>query len=328
MKNHLKVFLLLSLATLLLPAACTIKLPDFTKIHPLREKKIDGSGKDKILIIEINGTLTQTDYLKNMQGKPKINIVARIKEELQLAEKDPDIKALLLLINSPGGEVTAADIIYHELEVFKSKRNLPIITSFGAMGASGAYYIAMTSNKIIAQPTSMVGSIGIIINSANLTGLMKKLGVEAVTYKSGEFKDMGSPFKPGEQTERVFFETIVNNLHQHFIKRVAEGRGLPVKDVAQLANGRIYTSEQALENGLIDEIGYIENAVALAKKEAGLLSATIIMYHRANEFRENVYNQNQSISNQVLGVDLDYLLYKSSSQLLYLWHLPMSHQAR
>ena len=299
---------------------CNITVPDFTKIHPLTEKKIEGEGPHKILIMEISGAITRVDYLKNIQGKPKINIVARVKEELQLAQKDANLKAIILLIDSPGGEVTASDIVYHELQMFKARQSIPIITCIVSVGASGAYYIAMASDKIVAHPTAIVGSIGVIINSVNVTGLMEKLGIQSVNYKSGRYKDMGSPLKPADPEERRLFEQMILSMHQQFIDIVASGRKMEPGAVKELAQGKVYTAAQARENGLIDKIGYIEDAINLAKEQAGISNASIIMYNRAGDFRDNYYNKNQSISSQFLGLDIKELISGSQPETLYRWN--------
>ena len=265
---------------------CVVNIPDPTATLPLIEKKISGEGGKKILIIEISGTISRMDYIENIQGKQKINLVSRVKEELELAKRDDNIRALILLIDSPGGEVTASDLIYHELRKFKREKKIPIISNIVSVGASGSYYVAMVSDKIVAQPTSIVGSIGVIINSVNIKRLMDKIGVDNVTYKSGKYKDLGSPLKPVVAEETKILLNIIKYLHHNFIEIVMDGRQLSRQEVEQIADGSIFTPVQAKNKGLIDSIGYIDDSIKLAKQLAHLTSASIIMYQRGKRFQE------------------------------------------
>lgn len=302
-----------------LVSGCVFSLPDHSRTQPLVETRIGGEGADKILVMEISGAITQEDQVQNLQGKRKINPVAQTKEKLGMALADPDIRAIILLINSPGGEVTASDILYHELMTFKQRKGIPIVTSITSVGASGAYYVAMASNKVVAHPTSIVGSIGVIINSMNVTRLMEKIGVEDVTYKSGKYKDMGSPLKPVSEEETEIFESIVNHFHNQFVDVVAKGRNMERREVEKLATGRIFNAADARQKGLVDEIGYIDTAIETAKREARLTAASIIMYHRQDVYRENIYNRNASMSSNFLGFEFSDLVSKQNPDFLYLW---------
>ncbi|MFQ5716301.1 MAG: signal peptide peptidase SppA, partial [Nitrospinales bacterium] len=187
-----------------------------------------------------------------MGATAETGMVERIREILKKAEKDDEIKALLLRINSPGGTVTSSDIIYHDLKTFKKKKNVKIYAAFMDLAASGGYYIAMAADRIIAHPTSITGSIGVLALKVDLTKLMKKVGVDMEVVKSGDKKDFMSPFRPFTETERKLFQKSIDEFHQRFVETIAKNRrGLDLPDVEALADGRIYNARQALENKLV-----------------------------------------------------------------------------
>ena len=159
---------------------------------PLRENVLEGEGDSKVLLIELSGLISSQDRSGVLQ---RPNLVAHMKEMLSLAEKDSDIKAIVIRINSPGGTVTASDVLYHEVLKFKKKRDIPVITSIMDLGTSGGYYVAAAGDAIIAHPSSVTGSIGVIMLTVNASGLLEKIGVEATAVTSGPRKDMGSPLR-------------------------------------------------------------------------------------------------------------------------------------
>ncbi len=250
---------------------CTfVSISLISPVEPLKETTVSGSGKDKILIIDISGIISEEgkSSLVGLSGEP--DIVTRIREELKLAAKDKHIKAIILRINSPGGTVTAADIIYHEIEQFKEKTGIKVIACIMDLGASGGYYVAVSADKIVAHPTTVTGSIGVIMLNLSFEGLLQKIGVKDTSIKSGEYKDMGSPLKTMTEEERKIFQGIMNNLYERFLAVIAKNRKeLTPEKIRSLADGRIYTAQQALELKLIDQIGYLDETIAQAKKDAG-----------------------------------------------------------
>src|SRR3972149_5072856 len=162
-------------------------------VQPLRETTVMGKGKEKVLIVDISGIISEEEKRGSagLSGEP--DMVARIKEELKTAAKDKHIKAVILRINSPGGTVTASDIIYHEIEQFKKKTNNKVIACIMDLGASGGYYVAVSADRIVAHPTTVTGSIGVIMLNLSVEGLLQKIGVKDTSIKTGEHKDMGSP---------------------------------------------------------------------------------------------------------------------------------------
>ena len=292
-------------------------------VEPLRETTVMGKGKEKVLIVEISGIISEEEKrgIAGLSGEP--DMVARIKEELKTAAKDKRVKAVVLRINSPGGTVTASDMIYHEIEQFKKKTNIKIIACIMDLGASGGYYVAVSADKIVAHPTTVTGSIGVIMLNLSVEELLQKIGVKDTSVKTGTHKDMGSPLKTMTEEERKIFQGILDNMYERFLSVIAENRkNLTQEKLKLLADGRIYTARQALEYGLIDQIGYLDEAITLAKQEAGLTTARVIIYHRPGAYRNNIYSQlgNSSFSTiNLLNIDLKTFVRSGTPSFMYLW---------
>ncbi len=195
--------------------------------------------------------------------------------EIKEYVKDPLIKAIVLRIDSPGGAVAPAQEIYEEIKKAVAKKK--VIASMGSIAASGGYYIASPATKIIANPGTLTGSIGVIMEIPNLEGLMSKLGIKTEVVKSGEKKDMASVFRGIKKEERAILQKVLDNVHDQFITAVAEGRKMPYEDVKQLADGRIFTGEQALKVGLVDKLGNIEDAVQVAAELSGIKGEPVLI---------------------------------------------------
>jgi protease-4 len=195
--------------------------------------------------------------------------------EIKEYVKDPLIKAIVLRIDSPGGAVAPAQEIYEEIKKAVAKKK--VIASMGSIAASGGYYIASPATKIIANPGTLTGSIGVIMEIPNLEGLMSKLGIKTEVVKSGEKKDMASVFRGIKKEERAILQKVLDNVHDQFITAVAEGRKMPYEDVKQLADGRIFTGEQALKVGLVDKLGNIEDAVQVAADLSGIKGEPVLI---------------------------------------------------
>jgi protease-4 len=219
-------------------------------------------------------------------------MVARLREELQKASQDKKVKGVILRLNTPGGTVTASDIIYQEITRFKRKRNLPVVACMMELATSGGYYVSIAADTIVAHPTSVTGSLGAIAIKFNAQGLMEKIGIEDETITAGDKKDLFSPLRPLTEEERVIIQDMLNEFHQRFISLIAENRKtLSLEQVKTLADGRVYTADQALKNGLVDQIGYLEDAIELMKRKAGLDQAKVVMYHRPYSYKNNIYSQ-------------------------------------
>lgn len=218
---------------------------------------LEGEGllwaeKERIALIEINGVITESEGTI---------------ENLKKFGQQETVKGIVLRIDSPGGGVVPAQEIYREVLAIKEKGK-PIVASMGNTAASGGYYIACAANKILANPGSITGSIGVIMSLSNIEELLGKIGLKATVIKSGKHKDMGSPLRPLSEEEQGILQRLLDNVHYQFIKAVARGRKLPLDKVKELADGRIFTGQQAKNLGLIDQLGTLEDAIAYAGKLA------------------------------------------------------------
>lgn len=287
---------------------------------PLEEVQLSGTGDGKVLLVDLSGVISsqETDGFI-----PKPSMVATLKEELTRAAQDDKIKALVIRINSPGGTVTASDILYHELRTFKESKKVPVVASIMDVGASGGYYIASAADSILAHPSSVTGSIGVIMLTVNARGLLEKVGVEANTVTSGPRKDMGSPFRPMTQEERAIFQSVIDSFYHRFLQVVQEGRpALQAEQVKKLADGRIYSGEQAKAAGLVDGIGYLDEAIEAAKRRATLSEARVVTYRRPGDYQNNIYSRvfgtGMGLASMA-NLDLLSLVRGGTPQFMYLW---------
>ena len=216
---------------------------------------------DKIAVVEIKGVITQS---------------SGIIEELNQYQEDDGVKAIILRIDSPGGGVGPSQEIHREILKIKSKKK--VITSMGSVAASGGYYIACASDLIIANPGTITGSIGVLMEFTNIEELFKKIGIKGVVIKSGEHKDIGSPLREMTPEEKKIVQGVIDNVHHQFVQAVAEGRKMDREKVVQIADGRILTGEQAKQIGLVDQIGNLQDAIDIVAKMVGIEGKPIILY--------------------------------------------------
>lgn len=310
---------LLVLFVWLLMQGCTFNFPLFPGPGPLQETQVGGTGKAKVVLIEVSGVISSQDREGFM---PAPNLIASVKEQLTRAAQDDNVKAVVLRINTPGGTVTASDIIHHELKTFKASRKIPVVASIMDVGASGGYYIASAADTVLAHPSSVTGSIGVIMLTINARGLLEKVGIEATAVTSGPRKDMGSPFRTMTQEERAIFQGLIDSFYQRFLNVVQEGRPqLQMDQIKKLADGRIYTGDQAKAAGLVDEVGYLEDAIDVAKKKVGIAEARVVMYKRPGEYSNNVYSRFVT-PGPLAGLadfDLMSIVRGGTPQFMYLW---------
>jgi len=315
--NLQRIFICL-LAVCSIQGCAFISIPLSSRTLPLEEKVLEGEGRDKILLIDISGVISSEKKRSFADLDAGPDMVARVKEELTQAAEDDRIKAIILKINSPGGTVTASDIIYKELLKFKEKNKMYVTASLMDIAASGGYYIACAADTIVAHPTTVTGSIGVIAMKFNVKGLMDKLGVEDDTIKAGDMKDILSPFRPMTDEERKIIQDIIDSLHQQFMEAVVQGRQeLSLDEVKPLADGRVFTAKQALDAELIDDIGYLDDAIEITKKETDIKEARIITYYRPSAYKNNIYSQTSfSVFNFGENDFLSYL----PVRFMYLWN--------
>ena len=189
-------------------------------------------------------------------------------KQLNDLRKDDRVKAVVLRIDSPGGVVGPSQEIHAEIKKLAKKKK--VVVSMGSVAASGGYYIAAAANYIFANPGTITGSIGVLMRFSNMEGLMGKIGMKAFTLKTGKFKDVGSPAHPMSEPERAMLQAVIDNAHSQFVKAVAEGRKLPEAEVRTIADGRIFTGEQALALKLVDRIGTLQDAIEEAGRLGGI----------------------------------------------------------
>jgi protease-4 len=191
-------------------------------------------------------------------------------EELRKFRENPNVKAIVLRIDSPGGGVVPSQEIYSEVLKTRTEGRVKVVTSMGNLAASGGYYIAAATDRIVANPGTLTGSIGVIMELANVRGLMEKVGVQSVVIKSGKHKDLASPFRTMSVEDRAILQTVLDDVHDQFIQAVAAGRAMKVDQVRDLADGRIFTGRQARTVKLVDELGDLQDAIKLAGKMGGI----------------------------------------------------------
>lgn len=216
---------------------------------------LDISGEDRIALIRVEGVILDAQQTVS---------------DLRKFGESPSVKAIVLRIDSPGGGVVPSQEIHDAVLRVRNKQNKAVVASMGTVAASGGYYIAAATDRIMANPGTLTGSIGVIMELANLEGLLKKIGVENVVVKSGRHKDIGSPFRKMSDEDRRILQSVMDDVHTQFIEAVAEGRSLDVADVQPLADGRIFTGRQAKEIKLVDELGDLDDAIRLAADLGGI----------------------------------------------------------
>ncbi len=247
-----------------------------------------GWGAGKIAIIPIEGVLANTKeggFLSAVE-----NPLSLYAQQLNAAAADDSVKAVVLRINSPGGTVASAEAMYEMLRRFKHNTGKPVVAATSEVCASGAYFIACASDRIVAQPTAIVGSIGVIFNTFDASGTMAKIGLKSEAVKSGPNKDMGSPFKPLEKTERDIMQGMVDEYFDRFKNVVRDCR--TIKDEATFAlvtDGRIFSGQRATELGLVDQVGLLEDAIALARQLSNAPKAGVVTYKRPYAYSGSIY---------------------------------------
>jgi len=281
----------------------------------------EGSAVEKILLIDIDGPISNRPKKTLVGFRSDTGMVDRIREILKKAEKDKNIKGILLRVNSPGGTVTSSDIIYHEIKSFKERFKVKVYVSVIDVAASGGYYVALAGDSIMVHPTSLVGSIGVLALKLNLESLMDKVGVEWEVVKSSKKKDFMSPFRPLTKEERVLFQETIDRYYDRFVDIVVLNRdGLDIKEVRALADGRVYNARQALNNHLVDSIGYLKDLVELAKKELDQPDLKVVTYSRPREYKSNYYSSMGSTPKiNLINLDLGFDWNQISPQFLFLW---------
>src|SRR6266566_3830661 len=244
-------------------------------------------GGAKVVIIEVEGMLLNAKSGGFLQAQE--NDVSLFAQQLQKAGHDPAVKAIILRINSPGGTVSASDLMYDEILRFKQRTKKIVVASAQDIAASGAYYVACAADKVVVQSTSVIGSIGVIFNTFDLSGSLDKIGARTNVIKSGPLKDMASPFKPMADDERVIMQGMVNEFYARFKSVVQTNRKMDDTTLAAVSDGRVFTGARAVELHLADQAGLLPDAIKLAKDLAKAPSARVVMYKRPYGYSGSIY---------------------------------------
>lgn len=321
MKNWFWIPAVLAMLTILGCATPKIKLFSDSS-DPYREFTLEGSATPKILVLQANGMIEEGPDRGFLRDRP--GLVPDIVSQLRLAEQDDDIAAVVLKINSPGGSVTASDVLYHELNAFKEKTGVKMVAVFMGLAASGGYYIALPADRIVAHPTSITGSVGVVFLQPKVTGLMEKLGVGVDVSKSGAQKDMGSPFRPSTDEERRLLQDLTERLGGRFVDLLKKHRKLSPEALVEVRTARIFLAEEALVLGLVDRIGYVDDALQTAKGLAGLPEdARVVVYRRVAFPNDTVYNaagtRNGTATPELIHVDLPGSMSALGTGFFYIW---------
>jgi protease-4 len=324
-KRHggfLGMYLIMAILAMTACGCAFVNVSLFQPALPLQEKVIEGEGPGKVLVIDVSGVLSYEEQRRASVFKEEINVVARVKEELEKASKDDEIKALILRIQSPGGTVNASDLLYHEIMQFKKERHVKVVACFLGIATSGGYYVATAADHIFAQPTTLTGSIGTIAIKFNVHGLMEKIGVEEETVKSGGKKDIWSPFRPSTEEEKKILQSIIDEYQHKFLQVVQSGRrSITEADLALVKDGRVFSGTQALEVHLVDQLGYLQDAIQWAKSSIGMKQAKVVVYHRPGTYVNNIYSLSQAGAwSWAEQLDQGALLHRRPAyRFMYLW---------
>jgi protease IV len=290
MKTHQNTVFRLLVLMLVITGCAAPRISIFFKNgEPLKEYTLQGSTKGKVLIISIKGKIT--DDVESGLIRKKPSMVQEIVAQLKKAEKDKDVSAVLLVIDSPGGSVTASDVLYHEIVRFKEKTGTKMVAAMMDVAASGGYYIALPADAIVAHPTTITGSVGVLFLQPKVVGLMDKIGVDVQVSKSGANKDIGSPFRTATAQEKQIIQEMTDKLARRFLDLVAQHRRIDATGMTDIASAKVYLADEAQRLGLVDRLGYLNDAVDEARRLAGLgKDAKVVVYRREKYENDTMYN--------------------------------------
>ena len=242
------IFIIAVMIVLLLVGCQSTRIRLFpSAADPLEEFTLEGKEKGKVLVISIRGTISDAPQRRFLSTRP--SMVQEVVSQLRKAEEDPEVKAVLLKVNSPGGSVTASDILYNEIVTFKQKTKAKVVVAMMGVAASGGYYISLPADYILAHPTSITGSVGVLFLRPDVAGLMDKIGVGVEVSKTGQNKDMGSPFRKATAEEKQIIEDLIDRLGERFLDRIAEHRQIGAHNLKAISTARIFLADDACKIG-------------------------------------------------------------------------------
>jgi len=281
---------------------------------------VQSRAKEKILLMDISGVIASSvkPGIFNKEG----DVLSQVYFRLKKAAEDTRVKGIVLRLDTPGGEVTASDIIYHEILNFKKRTGVPVLALMMGLTASGGYYIASACDLLVAHPSTLTGSIGVISLFPNLEGLMDKLGVQVHVIKSGKLKDSGSLFRQMTSEEQDVFQKIVDEYHQNFKDVVYQNRKnyLSQEELEKWADGRVMSASQALKAKLIDEIGYFDKALQMILDLAALPEAKVVSYTYFPSRKTNIYAASLKQDSLLESESIQEMARSLKSGFYYLWH--------
>ncbi|MFB1098075.1 signal peptide peptidase SppA [Terribacillus sp. JSM ZJ617] len=237
----------------------------------------DGDMMNRIAVLKVEGTIQDTGEEASLLGSGTYNHAAFL-EQLEQAGMDDTVGGVIIEVNSPGGGVVESAEIHDKVVEIQEEYGKPVYVSMGNTAASGGYYLAASANKIVAHPATLTGSIGVIMSSLNYAELADKIGIKEEVIKSAEHKDIMSGARDMTDEERDILQSIIDDMYADFVQVIVDGRGMPEDKVRELGDGRVYSGKQAMENGLVDDLGDLEDTIAMMKEEQGLENAEVFEY--------------------------------------------------
>lgn len=286
---------LFSILSVLILAGCAfVKVNVAGEPGKIKEHVVEGRGRAKIAVVDLSGVISLSPFGLERFRK-ELPLVPRLKEELERIAEDDKVVGVVVRIDSPGGSVTASDILYHELRRVREKKKIPVVACILDKGFSGGFYAALAADEIMAHPTSVLGGVGVITFKFTIDELLHKWGIEIGTVQSGPHKDFWSPLRQSRPEETALMQAITDRLHGRFLHLLTESRRLSPEAQREVATGRIFDAGEARAIGLIDRIGYLEDAVARVRELAGVAEARVILYRREGAFAGNIYAAGPSL---------------------------------
>jgi protease IV len=237
----------------------------------------DGDPMNRIAVLHVEGTIQDTGEESSLLGSATYNH-NKFLERLEAAGQDDTVGGVIIEVNSPGGGVVESAEIHDKVVEIQEEYGKPVYISMGNTAASGGYYLAASANKIVAHPATLTGSIGVIMSTVNYAELADKIGIKQEVIKSAEHKDIMSSTREMTDEERGILQSIIDDMYADFVQVIVDGRGMPESKVRELGDGRVYSGKQALDNGLVDDLGDLEDTIAMMKEEQGLKDAEVFEY--------------------------------------------------
>ncbi len=297
----------------------TVNTPSSRSQQPLTVIPVQGGNERRIALVDVDGLLLNQPFTGlYSEGE---NPVALFREKLEGIAASGCYAAVVLRINSPGGGVTASDVMWHDLQEFKARTHLPVIACFMDVGAGGAYYLATAADQIVAHPTTITGGIGVILNLYNLEDAMAQFNVVGTPIKAGDNIDLGTPITPQSEESRAILQKMADEFHARFRRIVSQSRPQLGAAPADVFDGRVFTAEQALSLHLIDSIGYLDQAVDMARQMGGAPGASLVVLHRKNDGARTPYDvtANVPLQSGLLPLSMPGLERSRLPTFLYLW---------